>query len=136
MLGQPGEPRSHEQRADGTPYRVTSTQGRRDGCVAAGYLTTLADPLHCRSALIRGESELSQVQSLPWRNRGQAAADHPTLQEPSTRGTESAVSIEDQDWRGGLRAHVIARLITCVAMRPRGVGERPPAAWGGLWSAQ
>ena len=136
MLGQPGEPRSHEQRADGTPYRVTGTQGRRDGCVAAGYLTTLADPLHCRSALIRGESELSQVQSLPWRNRGQAAADHPTLQEPSTRGTESAVSIEDQDRQGGVRAHAIARSVTRVATRPRGAGERPPATWGEPWSAQ
>ena len=61
VLGQPGEPGSHEQRTDGTPHRVTGAQGRRDGCVAAGYVTTLADPLHRRLALIRGEGELSQV---------------------------------------------------------------------------
>jgi len=136
VLGQPGEPGSHEQRADGAPYRVTGAHGRRDGCVAAGYLTTLADPLHCRSALIRGESKLSQVQSLPRRNRGVVVTDHPTRHEPSTRGAESAVSIEDQDRQGGVRAHAITRSSTCVAMRPRGAGEPPPATWEELWSGQ
>src|SRR5665647_3426353 len=48
---QPREPRSYEQRADRTPYKVTGTKGRGDRDVTAGHLTVVADPLHGRGAL-------------------------------------------------------------------------------------
>jgi hypothetical protein len=76
---------------------MAGTKGRRDGAVTASELTTFADPLDRGSALTRGEAELIQVQSLPWRDRGGAAPDHPTLQEPGARGAEPAVSVEYQD---------------------------------------
>jgi hypothetical protein len=56
---QPGEPGSHQQRADGLPWVMAAAQGRRDGVVAARCLTTLPDPLHRGAAPVRGEAELS-----------------------------------------------------------------------------
>lgn len=53
--GQPREPGSQEQRADGTPYRTTGAQGRGDRRVTAGNLTVLTDPLNRLGALLCGE---------------------------------------------------------------------------------
>jgi len=76
---------------------MTGAQGCGDGCVAAGHLTALADPLNRRLAPILGEAERNQIQPLPWRNGYGVAPNHPTRQEPGTGGAESAVSIEDQN---------------------------------------
>ena len=59
---QPGEPGSHEQRADRTPYRGTITQGRGNRGVTTGNPTTITNPLHGGSTLILGKAELVEVQ--------------------------------------------------------------------------
>ena len=135
-LGQPGEPGSHEQRADGTPWAMTGCQGRGDCGVAAGHLTIWANPLHCLSAPIRGKTEPGQVKSLPRRNQGGPSADHPVREEPGTGRAERAVSVEDKHWQAGRRVHPVARRLTRVARRPPGAGGHPRAAWAEPWSAR
>jgi len=76
---------------------MTGAQGRGYGGVTAGNLHVRADPLHGCSALVRGEAEGSQIQLLPWCNRGGPAADHAALHEPGAGGAEPAVTVENQD---------------------------------------
>src|SRR5450631_2488606 len=106
--------------------------------MAAGHLTTLRHPLHSCTAPVRGESQLSQVQSLPWRYRDMVACEHPTCQEPGTGRAEPAVSIEDQDWQGSFRSHSVTLepMLTRAATRPRGAGGRPRATWAEPWSGR
>jgi hypothetical protein len=134
--GQPGDPRSHQQRAHEAPDRSPCAQGRRDGGVSAGHLSILANPLGSRSALLCSEPQLSQVQPLPWRNRGCPAFEHPMCQEMGAARAESAVSVEDQNRLQDSRAHEKARCLTRAARLVRGAGERPRAAWAEPWSGQ
>ena len=61
---------------------MTGTQDPGECGVAAGNLTTLANPLHRRQALILGEAELDQVQLLPRLDGDGPPPDNPTLREP------------------------------------------------------
>ena len=84
MPGEPGETRSQQERADGTPYRATCTQSFGDGAVATGNLALFADPLHGSLALILVEAERRQVQLLPGRDGEVTVPEDPSGQEPGT----------------------------------------------------
>ena len=105
VLGKPGEPGRHEQRADRTPGRTAGAEGRGDGGVTAGHMAMFVDPLHRRLTLLRAQTKLSEVQSLPWRNRGEPTGAHPTLHELGAGGAERAVPVEDQDRPAGVPVH-------------------------------